>query len=90
MRKFMIEREIPGIGGAEAAELSAMARRSNECLRQIGPDIQWVSSFVAADKAFCIYFASDEDVIRRHAVLSGFPADKVTEIKMQIDPTTSD
>ncbi len=65
------------------------AKKSNAALKQLGADIQWVESFVAADKTFCVYLAVDEDIIRKHAEISGFPADKITEIGKMIDPTTA-
>lgn len=89
MRRFMIERGLPGIGGARPEELKAAARKSNQALRELGPDIQWIESFVAADKIFCVYLARDESLIRRHAELSGFAADKITEIKTTMDPSTA-
>lgn len=88
MRKFMIERGLPGIGSAGREELKAAARKSNEALRQLGPDIQWIESFVTNDRTFCIYLAKDESLVQRHAEISGFPADRVTEIKTTIDPST--
>lgn len=89
MRKFIIEREIPAVGSFERQQLKEAARKSNQVLRQLGPDIQWVESFVAADKTFCVYLAKDEAIIRKHAELSGFPANKITEIRKMIDPTTA-
>ena len=89
MKKYMIERDIPRVGSLEAEQLRQAAAKSNEVLRQLGPDIQWSESFVAADKTFCVYLAKDESLIHRHAELSGFPATKVTEIRKMIDPTTA-
>ena len=88
MRKFMIEREIPKVGTLEGEPLRQAAAKSNQVLHQLGPDIQWAESFITADKMFCVYLAKDEEVIRRHAELSGFPASKITEIGKTIDPTT--
>jgi hypothetical protein len=88
LRKFMIERDIPKVGTLERDQLRGAAAKSNEVLRQLGPDIQWVDSYVAADKTFCVYLAKDEAIIRRHAEMSGFPATKITEIGKMIDPTT--
>jgi len=88
LRKFMIERDIPKVGTLEREQLRAAAAKSNEVLRQLGSDIQWVDSYVAADKTFCVYLAKDEAIIRRHAEISGFPATKITEISKMIDPTT--
>lgn len=89
MRKFIIERELPEVGSMEREQLKAAAAKSNEALAELGADIQWVESYVAADKTFCVYLARDEAVIRQHAEISGFPADKITEIRKMIDPTTA-
>jgi Protein of unknown function (DUF4242) len=89
MRKFIIEREIPGAGSLQRAQLKEAAARSNAALAELAPDIQWVESYVAADKTFCVYLAKDEGLIRKHAELSGFPANKITPIKRMIDPTTA-
>jgi hypothetical protein len=88
LRKFIIERDIPAVGTLERDQLRGAAAKSNAVLQQLGPDIQWQESFVAADKTFCVYLAKDEDVIRKHAELSGFPASKITEVRKMIDPTT--
>ena len=88
LRKFMIERDLPAVGSLERQQLREAAAKSNGVLRQLGPDIQWVDSYVAADKTFCVYLAKDEDIIRKHAEISGFPATKITEIRKMIDPTT--
>src|SRR6266581_4836839 len=90
MRKYVVEREIPKVGTLEREQLREAAAKSNEALRQLGPDIQWLESFVAADKTFCVYLAKDEAIIRRHAELSGFPATKITQIGKVIDPTTGE
>ena len=88
LRKFIIEREIPGVGTLEREQLRGAAAKSNDTLRQLGSDIQWVESFVAEGKTFCVYLAKDEAIIKRHAEISGFPATKITEIRKTIDPTT--
>ena len=88
LRKFIIEREIPKVGTFEREQLRGAAAKSNEVLRQLGSDIQWIESFVADDKTFCVYLASDESLIRKHAEISGFPATKITEIGKMIYPTT--
>lgn len=88
IRKFLVERGLPGIGNAQPAELEAAARKSNEALQELGPDIQWIESYVAANSIFCVYLAEDEVLIRDHADKSGFPADRITEIKTKIDPCT--
>jgi Protein of unknown function (DUF4242) len=91
LKRFIIERDIPDVGGLSADELSGAAAKSNAALCQIGAkDIQWVHSYVAGDKTFCVYLASDEAAIRKHAELSGFPATKITEIVEVIDPATAD
>ena len=89
MKKYMIEREIPKVGSLEREQLQEAAAKSNYVLRQLGPEIQWLQSFVTADKMFCMYLANDEAIIQRHAELSGFPATRVTEIGKMIDPTTA-
>jgi hypothetical protein len=89
MKRFVIERDIPEVGALDRDQLREAAGKSNEVLRALGPDIQWVQSFVAADKIFGVYLATDEDIINRHAELSGFPATKITEIRKTIDPTTA-
>jgi len=89
MKRFMIERQIPKVGTLEQDQLQQAAAKSNQALLQLGPDIQWIESFVAEDKTFCVYLAKDEALIHRHAELSGFPATKVTEIGKTIDPTTA-
>ncbi len=89
MRKYIIERDIPAVGGLGRDELKGAAEKSNGALRELGADIQWVESFVAADKTFCVYLAKDEAIIHKHSELSGFPATKVTEIIGMIDPTTA-
>ena len=88
LNRFIIERDIPEIGTLERQQLAEAAAKSNEVLAQLGPDIQWVESFVAADKTFCVYLAKDEAIIHKHAEMSGFPATKVTAVSKTIDPTT--
>ena len=88
LRRFIIERDIPKVGTFEREQLRAAAAKSNEALARLDADIQWVESFVAADKTFCAYLAKDEAVIRKHAEMSGFPATTISEIRTVIDPTT--
>ena len=88
LRKFIVERDIPDVGSLEREQLRGAAAKSNEVLRQLGPDIQWLESFVAPDKTFCVYLAKDESIIHKHAELSGFPATRITEIRKMIDPST--
>ena len=88
LNRYIIERDIPEVGTLERRQLAEAAAKSNEALARLAPDIQWVESFVAADKTFCVYLARDEEVIRKHAEISGFPATRVTAIGKTIDPTT--
>ena len=88
LRKFIIERDIPAVGSFEREQLKGAAAKSNEVLKELGPDIQWQESYVAADKTFCVYLAKDEAIIKKHSELSGFPATKITEVRKMIDPTT--
>ncbi len=89
MHKYIIERDIPKIGSAERDALKAAAQKSNSVLNELAPDIQWVESYVSADKTFCVYLAKNEAIIRKHAEMSGFPATKITEVRKMIDPTTA-
>jgi hypothetical protein len=89
MPKYLIEREIPGAGQMSAADLQAISQRSCAVIRNLGPDVQWVESFVTDDKIYCVYIASDAEVIRKHAELGGFPANRISEIKGIIDPATA-
>jgi Nickel responsive protein SCO4226-like len=88
LRKFIIERDIPKVGTFEREQLRGAAAKSNQVLTALAPDIQWVESYVADNKTFCVYLAKDEAVIRKHAEMSGFPATEITEVKRMIDPTT--
>jgi hypothetical protein len=89
LRRFIIERDIPTVGTFEREQLRGAAAKSNEVLRDLGPDIQWIESYVADNKTFCVYLAKDEAIIRKHADISGFPATKITEVRKTIDPTTA-
>jgi hypothetical protein len=89
LRRFIIERDIPAVGSLERDQLRAAAAQSNSVLDKLSPEIQWVESFVAADKTFCVYLAKDETIIKKHAEMSGFPATKITEVRKMIDPTTA-
>jgi hypothetical protein len=90
MPKFVIERDIPGAGKLSQADLRAISLKSCDVLRELGPQVQWVQSFVTDDKVYCIYIAPDEDPIRRHAQQGGFPANRVSRVRAIIDPTTSE
>ena len=88
LRRYVIEREIPAVGSLDREQLRGAAAKSNSVLNQLSPDIQWIESFVASDKTFCVYLAKDEEIIKKHAQMSGFPASKITEVRKMIDPTT--
>jgi hypothetical protein len=89
MKRYMIERNIPKVGSLNGEQLKGAAAKSNEALRELGTDVQWITSFVAEDKTFCVYLAKDEEIIKKHAELSGFPANKITELSKSFDPTTA-
>jgi hypothetical protein len=90
MPKFIIERQIPGAGKLDADKLRAISQKSREALCSLGSDIQWIHSYVAGDKIYCIYLAKDEELIREHAKRGGFPANSITEISNIIDPFTAE
>jgi hypothetical protein len=89
VQRYLIEREIPGASKMSPDELRGGAAKSNAVLRDLGPDIQWVHSYVAGDKVYCVYQAPNEALIREHAAKSGFPATRITPIAAVIDPTTA-
>ena len=86
----MIEREIPGAGKLSPAELHAISQKSCNVLHEMGPRIQWVESYVTDDKIYCVYIAPDEASVREHAAKGGFPANRVSQVRSRIDPTTSE
>src|SRR5205809_5233066 len=88
LRRFIIERDIPAVGSLDREQLKGAAAKSNEALRELGTDIQWVESYVADNKTFCVYLARDEAIIHKHAQVSGFAATKITEVRKMIGPTT--
>jgi hypothetical protein len=88
--KFVIERNIPGAGKLTPEQLSGISQKSCGVIRAIGPQIQWVESFVTDDKIYCVYIAPDEATVREHAKLGGFPADSVQQVRRMIDPTTAE
>ena len=90
MPKFLIEREIPEAGKLSAEALHAISQKSCGVLKGMGPQIQWVHSYVTGDKIYCVYIAPDEETVREHARQGGFPANRVSEIKSVIDPTTAE
>ena len=89
MKRYLIERNIPGVGALNGAQLKEAAATSNAALAKLGGKAQWVHSFVVDDTTVCIYLAEDEDAVKRHAELSGFPASRVTEVRGVIDPMTA-
>jgi len=88
--KFVIERELPGAGKLPPGQLHAISQKSCAVLRELGPGIQWLESFVTDDKLYCIYIAPDEATVRRHADMGGFPANRISQVRTIIDPTTSE
>lgn len=90
MPKYVIERDLPGAGNLTSDQLQAISQKSCGVLKNLGPQIQWVHSYVTQDKVYCIYIAPNEKLIREHATQGGFPANRISEIKTMIDPTTSE
>jgi hypothetical protein len=90
MPKYVIEREIPEAGKLSAEQLQAISQKSCGVLKNLGPKIQWVHSYVTDDKIYCVYIAPDEEMVREHAKQGGFPANRVSEVKQVIDPTTAE
>lgn len=90
MPQYLIERNIPGAGTLTSAELKAISQKSCGVLNQLGPQIQWVHSYVTGDQIYCVYRAPNEEMVREHARQGGFPANRVSEIKATIDPTTAE
>jgi hypothetical protein len=90
MPKYVIERDLPGAGDLSPAQLQGVAQKSCGVLKNLGPEIQWVHSYVTQDKIYCIYIAPDEKMVREHANQGGFPANRISEVMSVIDPTTSE
>jgi hypothetical protein len=90
MPKFVIERDIPGAGKLSPQQLQAISQKSCGVLREMGPQIQWIQSYVTDDKIYCVYIAPDEDAVRKHAQMGGFPANRISRIRAVIDPTTAE
>ena len=90
MPQFVIEREMQGVGGLGAEDLKGASQGSCSVLRELGPDIQWVHSYVTDDKIYCVYRAPSEDMIRQHAETAGFPANSIAQVRAVIDPTTAE
>ena len=90
MPKFVIEREIPGAGKLSATELQGISQHSCSVLKELGPQVQWVESYVTDNKIYCVYIAPSEDLVLKHAQMGGFPANSVSEVRTIIDPTTAE
>jgi hypothetical protein len=90
MPKYIIERNIPGAGSLTSQELHGISQKSCGVLREMGPQIQWLESYVTDDKVYCVYIAPDEATLRAHAEKGGFPADRISQVKTVIDPTTAE
>lgn len=90
MPKYVIEREIPGVGKMSAPELQAASQKSCSVLNKLGPQVQWLHSYVTDEKLYCVYIAPNEELIREHAKQGGFPANCISQVKTIIDPTTSE
>ncbi|HTV13111.1 MAG TPA: DUF4242 domain-containing protein [Acidobacteriaceae bacterium] len=90
MPKFVIEREVPGVGSLKPEEVQAISQKSCGVLRELGPQVQWVHSYVTDDKIYCIYIAPDEAAVKKHAEMGGFPANRISQIRSTIDPTTAE
>ena len=89
MKTYLIERDIPGAGNLTPAQLKAISQKSCSVLKDMGPQIQWIQSYVTGDKIFCVYKAENEELIREHAKKGGFPANKITEVDTEISPATA-
>jgi hypothetical protein len=90
MPKFVVERDIPEVGSLSSEQLQAMSQKSCGVLREMGSEIQWVQSYVSDDKIYCIYVAPDEEAVRKHAEQGGFPANRISQVRSVIDPTTAE
>lgn len=90
MPKYIIERDIPNVGASSASDLKSVSQKSCSVLNKLGPKIQWVQSYVTGDKIYCVYIAPNEDLIREHAKQGGFPANRISQVKEIIDPTTAE
>jgi hypothetical protein len=89
MHKYVIEREIPGAGKLSAADLQGISQKSCGVLKEMGPQVQWVESYVTDDKIYCVYIATNEELVREHAKRGGFPANRISQVRTIIDPTTA-
>ena len=90
MPKYVIERNLPGAGDLTADDLRSISQKSNKVIAELGPELRWLTSYVTDDKLYCVYVAPDKDIIEEHARCGGFPADRITEVSVVIDPSTGD
>jgi Protein of unknown function (DUF4242) len=90
MPKFVIEREVPGVGSLKPEEVQAISQKSCSVLRELGPQVQWLHSYVTDDRIYCIYIAPSEEAVKQHAAMGGFPANRISQIRSTIDPTTAE
>jgi hypothetical protein len=90
MPKYIIERDLPGAGALSEGDLRSVAAKSNAVLRELGPDVRWVESYVTENKIFCVYIAASPDIVREHARKGGFPCDRIAQVVRVIDPTTAE
>ncbi|MGE3703357.1 MAG: DUF4242 domain-containing protein [Hyphomicrobiaceae bacterium] len=88
LQRFIIERDVPAVGSLERDQLRAAVSKAKDVMRQLGPDIQWTQSYVSDDKTFCVYLASDEATVRKHAEMAGLPVTRIVRVGKIIDPTT--
>jgi hypothetical protein len=88
--KYVIEREVPGVGQLSAEEIQAISQQSNKVIAELGPEIRWLTSYVTDDKIYCVYVAPDEDILEEHARCGGFPATSISKVARVIDPSTGD
>jgi len=89
MHKYVIERDIPGAGKLSAADLQGISQKSCAVLKELGPQVQWVESYVTDDKVYCVYIAANEELVREHPKRGGFPANRISQVRTMIDPTTA-
>lgn len=90
MPRYVIERDIPGAGKMDAATLKAISQKSCGVIRELGPDVQWIESFVTDDRIYCVYVATNADLVKKHAEMGGFPANRISEVRSVIGPTTAE
>ena len=90
MPKFVIEREVPGVGSLKPEEVQAISQKSCGVLRELGPQVQWLHSYVTDDKIYCVYIAPNAEAVKKHAEMGGFPANRISQVRSTIDPTTAE